>query len=55
MERPLFRQYEVLIYQLLIPDIYGNNHFMRLSQELFIEVVERLGRRIEEEEEDTIS
>ena len=42
LERPLFGQYEVLIDQLLNSDVHGYRNFVRLSPELFTELMERV-------------
>ena len=49
LERPLFGQYEVLMDQLLNSDIYVNRNFVRLSPELFTELVERVSSVIEKQ------
>ena len=46
---PLFGQYDILMDQLLNSDMYGYRNFVRLSPELFRELVERVGPRIQKD------
>ena len=49
LERQLIGHYEVLIDQPLNADVYGHRNFVRLSPELFRELVERGGPVIQKE------
>ena len=49
LRRPIFGHYENLIQELNREDLRGYKQFMRISPELFMEIVHRVGPRIEKQ------